>query len=499
MAGVVSKFFDRVLHKRVLRRWAQAGDVANSTDLESLRGMRARARALRRNLDRVIHEAEHRLALPVIGSNIIRKPMGTDWAWRPNLWKGAIPVPGFSSVPNKAEVYPGATIFHDCRRSELTVRQIRNTREADIAPFGFRMDVFRFDGSFLSLVLDLPEEAARGLRQRHLLRMDVIVEMEKPLEIFARLNIKHGPNVEQIVRELPMMGEEVGIVSYAMDRSEAPSLQEVCEIMAQRSDLMVLTCAVEFGASGAPVFAMRDGEVRIVSVVSAKAELAFAEHELKRYNHLAGVGAGTVQNAQQARTRIDQAAARLANATAVLAAERKQVEILSAQRDAAEGGLKRAHAALEMASYELSYTRIVAPVDGMVGERAVRVGAYVTPGSKILAVVPLAEAYVVANFQETQLTAMHAGQAVEVRVDSLGGETLHGRVESLAPATGVTFAAVKPDNATGNFTKVVQRIPVKIVLDDGQPLLTRLRVGMSVEATIDTRGDKLDGKEVSAR
>jgi hypothetical protein len=209
MAGVVSKFFDRILHKRILRRWAQAGDAAHSTDLESLRGMRSRARALRRNLDRVIHEAEHRLALPVIGSNIIRKPMGTDWAWRPNLWKGVIPVPGFSSVPNKAEVYPGATIFHDCRRSELTVRQIRNTREADIAPFGFRMDVFRFDGSFLSLVLDLPEEAARGLRQKHLLRMDVIVEMEKPLEIFARLNIKHGPNVEQIVRELPLNEEEV--------------------------------------------------------------------------------------------------------------------------------------------------------------------------------------------------------------------------------------------------------------------------------------------------
>ncbi|BCQ58433.1 hypothetical protein PBOI14_01830 [Pseudomonas sp. Boi14] len=165
---------------------------------------------------------------------------------------------------------------------------------------------------------------------------------------------------------------------------------------------------------------------------AAQAERAFAEHELNRYNHLAGVGAGTVQNAQQARTRIDQASARLATATAALAAERKQVEILTAQRDAAEGGLKRAQAALEMASYELSYTRIVAPVDGMVGERAVRVGAYVTPGSKILAVVPLQQAYVLANFQETQLTAMHAGQVVEVRVDSLGGETLHGRVESLA-------------------------------------------------------------------
>jgi membrane fusion protein (multidrug efflux system) len=233
------------------------------------------------------------------------------------------------------------------------------------------------------------------------------------------------------------------------------------------------------------------------SVVSAKAEMAFAEHELNRYNHLAGVGAGTVQNAQQAQTRIDQASARLANATAVLAAERKQVEILTAQRDAAEGGLKRAQAKLEMASYELSYTRIVAPQDGMVGERAVRVGAYVTPGSKILAVVPLAQAYVMANFQETQLTDVQPGQAVQVRVDSLGGAALNGRVESIAPATGVTFAAIKPDNATGNFTKVVQRIPVKIVLDPGQSLAERLRVGMSVEASIDTATAK--AKEVVQR
>jgi membrane fusion protein (multidrug efflux system) len=235
------------------------------------------------------------------------------------------------------------------------------------------------------------------------------------------------------------------------------------------------------------------------TVVSAKAEMAFAEHELNRYNHLAGVGAGTVQNAQQARTRIDQATARLANVTAMLAAERKQVEILTAQRDAAEGGLKRAQAALEMASYELSYTRIVAPQDGMVGERAVRVGAYVTPGSKILAVVPLAQAYVVANFQETQLTDVQPGQDVQVRVDSLGGQALSGRVESIAPATGVTFASVKPDNATGNFTKVVQRIPVKIVLDPGQALAERLRVGMSVEASIDTASASANEHEVAQR
>ena len=203
MAGRLSGMLDKALHQRVLRRWAGMGEEAATTTLDSLRKWRSRARALRRNLDRVIHEADHRLALPVIGSNVIRKPMGTDWAWRPMLWKGPLPVPG------KAAICDGATIFHDCRRSELTVRQIRNTREQDIAPFGFRMDMFRFDGSFLSLVIDLPEEAARGLKLKHLIRLDVIVELEKPLEIFARLNIKHGPNVEQIVRELPLNEQDV--------------------------------------------------------------------------------------------------------------------------------------------------------------------------------------------------------------------------------------------------------------------------------------------------
>ncbi|MFJ4143196.1 HlyD family secretion protein [Pseudomonas sp. NPDC089734] len=233
------------------------------------------------------------------------------------------------------------------------------------------------------------------------------------------------------------------------------------------------------------------------ALVASNAAVKFAEQERTRYEHLAGAGAGTVQNAQQARNRIDTANAQHASAAASLAAERKQVDILTAQQHSAEAGLQRAQAARDQARLQLSYTRIVAPVDGMVGERALRVGNYVNPGSKLLSIVPLEDAYVVGNFQETQLTHVTVGQAVEVRIDTYPGEVLKAHVESIAPATGVTFAAIRPDNATGNFTKVVQRIPVKIVLDPGQVLAGHLRVGMSVEASIDTQSVGQD-KQVSA-
>lgn len=164
---------------------------------------------MRHHLNELISVADNRLALPMIGSNAFPKPHGTDWSWRPALWREPLAVPGRSSVLSKTKLGDELTLFHDCQQSELTLRQLRNTREADLAPYGLRMDVFNFDGSFLSLVLDLPEAAVSGLQRRHLIRMDTIVEMEKPLEIFARLNIKHGPNTEQIVRELPLHEEEI--------------------------------------------------------------------------------------------------------------------------------------------------------------------------------------------------------------------------------------------------------------------------------------------------
>lgn len=200
-----------MIDRRILRRWANLGNRAANLDLATLRRVRDKAVALRRRLDRVLHMADGRLALPHIGSNAIQKPLGTDWAYRPEPWRGALPKPGEVAVENRTQIGNETTIFHDCRISELTYRQVRNLREEDLAPFGLVMDVFRFDGSFLSLVIDMPKAAVDGLEKRYIVRMDIIIEIEKPLEIFARLNVRHGPNTEQIVRELQLGSNELSV------------------------------------------------------------------------------------------------------------------------------------------------------------------------------------------------------------------------------------------------------------------------------------------------
>lgn len=209
MAFQFGTVMDRFIHTGAVRWWRQAARLARKSDLSTLRKYRQRARQLRSHLNEVIYASEERLALPLVGSNAFPKPFGTDWAWRPQLWRGPLPVPGISSVETKSMLGKEATLFHDCARSELTLRQIRNLREADLAPYGVRMDVFKFDGSFLSLVIDMPKDSIAGLKKDHVIRIDTIVEVEKPIEIFARLNIKHGPNTEQFVRELPLYEENV--------------------------------------------------------------------------------------------------------------------------------------------------------------------------------------------------------------------------------------------------------------------------------------------------
>jgi membrane fusion protein, multidrug efflux system len=226
------------------------------------------------------------------------------------------------------------------------------------------------------------------------------------------------------------------------------------------------------------------------AVESDAASQTFAEQENKRYADLAATGFGSQQNAQGASARVLAARANVARERAALDNAVKQLDVLKAEQAQAQANLLRAQAAQDQASLNLSYTAIVAPVDGTVGNRSLRVGQFVQAGTLLMAVVPTEASYVVANFKETQLTEVHPGQSVEIEVDMFPGQLLHGRVDSVAPASGQEFAVLPPDNATGNFTKVVQRIPVKITLDAGAPAFV-LRPGMSVTPTIDTRSDDL--------
>ncbi|MDR5882058.1 HlyD family secretion protein [Caballeronia sp. LZ032] len=219
---------------------------------------------------------------------------------------------------------------------------------------------------------------------------------------------------------------------------------------------------------------------------SDDAAIEFARANASRYRNLSDAGAGTTQEQQSSSSTLAQQLAQQAHDRAALKTTEQNLQVLRTQRDRAAGTQARAEAALEQAKLNLSYTEILAPVDGKIGRRSARVGAFVTPGAPVLAVVPLAQAYVVANFQENQIAKMRPGARARIRVDSFPGVVIRGRVDSLAPATGVSFAPIAPDNATGNFTKIVQRVPVKIIIDPGQEAASDLSVGLSVEAQVVT-------------
>ena len=222
------------------------------------------------------------------------------------------------------------------------------------------------------------------------------------------------------------------------------------------------------------------------TVEADKADQTFAEQDDKRYSELARQGFGTIQNAQQAASRITAARAAVTRDTATLASATKQLDVIKAEVQQAKAALDSAKAAEDQAGLNLSYTALTAPIDGVIGNRTLRVGQYVQAGTQLMAVVPTDAAYIVANYKETQLTDVYPGQKVTVEVDTFPGKVFEGHVDSISPASGQEFALLPPDNATGNFTKVVQRIPVKIVLDHGSPLSVTLRPGMSVYPTIDT-------------
>ena len=212
-----------------------------------------------------------------------------------------------------------------------------------------------------------------------------------------------------------------------------------------------------------------------------------ARQEQERQQSLSQTESGTRQRFEQAVAAYAKAQADVRASRAVIAAQQHQLEVLQGTRKQRAADVAAAKATLAGAKLKLGYTKITAPFDGVVGERQVQPGDYVNIGTNLINVVPLPNVYVIANYKETQLTHVAPGQPVEITVDSFPRETLRGKVERIAPATGAQVALLPPDNATGNFTKVVQRIPVRIQLDDGQPLLTRLVPGMSVVTRIDTK------------
>ncbi len=224
------------------------------------------------------------------------------------------------------------------------------------------------------------------------------------------------------------------------------------------------------------------------SRLSAEALEVEAKQEQERQQSLSQTESGTRQRYEQAVASLAKAQADVRASRAVIAAQQHQLEVLQGTKKQRAADVEAAKATLASVKLKLGYTKITAPFDGVVGERQVQPGDYVNIGTNLINVVPLPKVYVIANYKETQLTHVQPGQPVEITVDSFSRERLHGRVERIAPATGAQVALLPPDNATGNFTKVVQRIPVRIQFDDNQPLLARLVPGMSVVTRIDTKG-----------
>jgi membrane fusion protein (multidrug efflux system) len=229
-------------------------------------------------------------------------------------------------------------------------------------------------------------------------------------------------------------------------------------------------------------------------VAAAEANLQFASEEQARYDGLMKSGSGTIQRAQQTDAALHEKIAQLQHGKSGLLAAERKVDVLTTDRAKAVAQLDHARAVEAQAALNLSYTQISAPVEGTIGARSLRVGQFVQAGTQLMAVVPLDAVYVVANFKETQLTHVRDGQPVEIRIDSFHSTRLRGHVDSLSPASGLEFALLPPDNATGNFTKIVQRVPVKIVLDDHR-LTGLLRPGMSAEPIIDTKATVLAERE----
>ena len=256
-----------------------------------------------------------------------------------------------------------------------------------------------------------------------------------------------------------------------------------------------LTASVN--AAAATIEALKaQRSLQAANVEAAKATIAATtanvdqnERDLARQKRLLETGSSSTEATERLQTTHAQLAAQLQQNRAQELAASRQLEVLAAQQAQAEAAQAVQKASLDLAKLNLGYTSIIAPQDGVIGQRQVKPGQFVPVGGQVTSLTPLPNVWVIANYKETQLTHMAAGQKAEVRVDTFPGRTLRGHVLAFAPGSGQVFSFLPPDNATGNFTKVVQRVAVKILIDDADGLADRLRPGLSVVVTVATHED----------
>jgi membrane fusion protein, multidrug efflux system len=219
-------------------------------------------------------------------------------------------------------------------------------------------------------------------------------------------------------------------------------------------------------------------------LITTNAETIRTKEDTERYRSLSQDKWASLQRYQQANAAYTEAVGADAKARAGLEAARRRLDVIDTETQQAQASLAAAIADRDTAQLKLGYTSLRSPVDGVVGNRSAQLGAFAAIGAQLLAVIPAHDLWVDANFKESQLARMKAGQPVNITADVLPGEVFHGHVVSLAPATGAEFSVLPAENATGNFTKIVQRVPVRIRLDDGASELGRLRPGLSVTASV---------------
>ncbi len=293
-----------------------------------------------------------------------------------------------------------------------------------------------------------------------------------------------SPKVEGYIKEVHVRDNEAvkkGAVLFVIDDSDFAAKVAQAQAAVATEQAAVATYVSRLDLQQAMIAQAQ------ATVASGEADFIRTQQDFKRYAALMTTDFASRQRYEQAQADARKAEAEAQKDRAALAAAQSQLGVLQSQRREEEARLDQARANLRLVKNDLDNTVIHAPVSGIAGNRAGQVGQYVKPGTELVSLVPLPRVYVTANFKETQLTRMRPGQRAEVSVDAYPDQTLIGKIESFAPGSGAEFSLLPPDNATGNFTKIVQRVPVRISLPKEGPLARLLRPGLSVTVSVDTR------------